>query len=185
MAITVFVWDAHVDMYGHASLSIDGGAYVSWWPSGELEGKGHTKGNGMLGSRAMASTMKTDKRSEKRIPSWASAPITCLDEDAIGQWWGQQSGRSGTLADEKRDTRSNGRYNVLTSSCAGKVFEALVVGGLHKNPAADAIAGQLGLVISPNDIQDLAAALSGELGFWDTAKFAIPTDVRNAWNYLL
>ena len=74
MSITVFVWDPGTDAYGHASLSIDGGAYVSWWPSDQKKGEGKLLGP-MLGSRAYSSTMKQDKLAEKRIPSWASAPI--------------------------------------------------------------------------------------------------------------
>ena len=87
MTITVFVWDPHVDMYGHASLHVRDGPYISWWPSPQTEGAGTKLGTSMLGSRAIASSMRQDKLSEKRIPSWASAPIDCLDEGAISTWW--------------------------------------------------------------------------------------------------
>lgn len=184
MAITVFVWDPHVDMYGHASLSVQDGPYISWWPSSQLSGAGAKVGTGMLGSRAVASSMRQDKSSEKRIPSWASAPISCLDEEAIAGWWKKLSGRSGQPLDEKTPKLSNGRYNVLTTSCAGVVFEALVVGGLHKNPLAGALASQLGTVISPDDLKDIADALSGQFGTLSAFKYVIPTDVRNAWKYL-
>ena len=185
MTITVFVWDPHVDMYGHASLHVRDGPYISWWPSNRVEGAGAKVGTGMLGSRAIASAMRQDKASEKRIPSWASAPIDGLDEAAIAAWWKKLSGRSGLPLDEKTPRFSNGRYNVLTTSCAGVVFEALVVGGLHKNPMASAVASLLGTVIAPNDLKDIADALSGNFGTLDAVKYVVPTDVRNAWTYLL
>ena len=185
MAITVFVWDPHVDMYGHASLSVHNGPYISWWPSQHTEGLGAKVGLGMLGSRAIASSMRTDKLNEKRVPSWASAPISCLDEQAISRWWKQLSGRSGQALDEKSPNLSNGRYNVLTTSCAGVVFEALAVGGLHKSPLASAVASRLGKIVAPNDLKDVADALSGHFGTLNAVKYLVPTDVRNAWKYLM
>lgn len=185
MPITVFVWDPHVDMYGHASLSVDNGPYVSWWPSGQLEGAGAKTGKHLLGSRATASSMRRDKVSEKRVPSWASAPISCLDEQAIALWWKKLSGRSGLPLDEKSPNLANGRYNVLTTSCAGVVFEALVVGGLHKSALASAVASRLGKIVAPNDLKDVADALSGHFGALHAVKYLVPTDVRNAWKYLL
>ncbi len=185
MTITVFVWDPHVDMYGHASLSVQNGPYISWWPSKQTEGAGAKVGTGMFGSRAIASSMKRDKLNEKRVPSWASAPISCLDEKAISDWWKKLSGRAGQPIDEKTPNLSSGRYNVLTTSCAGVVFEAMVVGGLHKNALASAVASRLGTVVAPNDLKDIADALSGQFGTLDAVKYLVPTDVRNTWKYLL
>ena len=187
MAITVFVWNPHVDMYGHASMHIQNGPYISWWPTANASNAKGRNISTMVGSYAFVNTIRDDKASEGRSPSWASAPITCLDEEAIKLWWIKFSGCPKDKESGGFQTTSN--YNVLTTSCSGVVFRALAEGGLHKQWLASTIAQNLGTVISPPDIKDLASALSGEMGIWDTAQFMAidaiaPGDVRDAARYL-
>lgn len=187
MSITVFVWEPHVDMYGHASMHIKDGPYISWWPTSAASTDLGRKTHPMLGSYAFVNSMRQDKASERRPPSWASAPISCLDEGAIAAWWRLFSGCPPNKARGGFQTAST--YNVLTTSCSGVVFRALVEGGLRRHWMASSIAADLGAVISPADIKDLASALSGEMGFWDTAGFMAldslaPGDVRDVVRYL-
>lgn len=184
--ITVFVWDPAVDMYGHASMHIQDGPYISWWPGEQTVGKKGSKGGAMLGSYAFVNSMRGDKSSEGRPPTWASAPITCLDEEAIKTWWSKFSGCPPDKL--KGEFQTSATYNVLTTSCSGVVFRALVAGGLRKHGLASAIAANLGGVVSPEDVKDVASALSGEMGFWDTARFmaidaVVPGDARDIVKY--
>lgn len=187
MPITVFTWDPHVDMYGHASMHIHNGPYISWWPTSTASTTAGRKISPMFGSYAYVNNMKGDKASEGRPPSWASAPITCLDEQAIEKWWRLFSGCA--PGQEAGAFKTTATYNVLTTSCSGVVYRALMEGGARKNWLASSIAQNLGNVISPIDIKDLASALSGELGFWDTTKFmltdaVLPGDIKDAVRYL-
>lgn len=185
MSVYVYIWDQHVDMYGHAALSINHSLYISWWPSKAEEGKGSLKGKSIIGSRAISSTMKNDRISEgNRIPSWVSAPIDGLDESSMEMWWYKKIGQKYCAPTGKKPSLTPSRYNVLSTSCSGVVFEALEVGkGFAKFPKAAAIATRAGSVITPINVKDIAAAMSGELGFWDTAKHAVPGDMRMMWNY--
>lgn len=182
MSITVFVWDPNADAFGHAAMQIDSGPYISWWPNRDRPTE---KGRSlyMFGSYAYVNSMKRDKAAEGRVPSWASAPITNLDEAAMKLWWTKFSGCP--IGKERGEFQTNSRYNVLTTSCSGVVFNAMVAGGLHKNFLASSIASSCGNIVSPPDIKDIASALSGELGFLDTTRFlalnaVVPNDVRDA-----
>ena len=182
MPVTVFVWNPNNDAFGHAAMQIDSGPYISWWPNRDRPtSKGQNVGY-MFGSYAYVNSMKGDKEAEGRPPSWASSPIKNLDEETIKIWWNKFSGCP--KGKERGEFHTNSRYNVLTTSCSGVVFNAMVAGGLHKNFFASAIAASCGNVISPPDVQKIASALSGELGFWDTTEFltlnsVMPNDARD------
>jgi len=167
VAITVFVWNPSVDAYGHAAMQIAGGPYISWWPSIDLPTISGILTNSMFGSYAYVNTMAEDQGAEKRPPSWASAPITCLDEQAISSWWKKFSGNPRNSG----GYQSLGKYNVLTTSCSGVVYTALLEGGLRRHPMAFAVSANVGAIVSPADVKDVASALSGELGTRSTAKY--------------
>ena len=182
MSTTVFIWDPNADAFGHAAMQIDSGPYISWWPN-PTPPSGKAGGiRNMFGSYAYVNSMKGDRASEGRAPSWASAPIKNLDEAAMQLWWTKFSGCP--KGKERGEFQTNSRYNVLTTSCSGVVFNAMVAGGLHKSFLASAIASSCGGIISPPDVKEIAAALSGEIGFFDTTRFlglnaVIPSDVRD------
>lgn len=85
MAATVFVWDMFKNWgVGHASLYLSGGngsIYVSVWP------QMHNLQSGIL-SHAKIHFINADKLADG-TPSWASKPITDLDESKVIKWWGR------------------------------------------------------------------------------------------------
>ena len=76
MAATIFVWAPHGKQIGHASLGLSDGTYISWWP-------GSDDPKDVLDSTARSYGMRNDKKEEKGIPTYASAPINNLNEHVI------------------------------------------------------------------------------------------------------
>ena len=72
--LTVNVWDSSEDGWGHASITLDDGTYISWWPDDDAEGK-IGKSDGPLGNIYDASAIKNrtyedDFSDEKKREPW-------------------------------------------------------------------------------------------------------------------
>jgi len=137
MAVTIFVWDMFKYRagdgvgVGHASMSIQGqrgSVYISFWPAA------HTLRAGWS-SPATLHFINGDIRADGK-PSWASKPITSLDESAIIRWWSQI--QRNPLIDYKHKTpfqisgaahaADGSTYSILTNQCSTTVVKALMAG---------------------------------------------------------
>ncbi len=137
MAVTVFVWDMFKYRpgdgigVGHASLHLHGdkgSIYVSFWPAAHSPKAGWS-------SPGVVHFINGDIKADGQ-PSWASKPITSLDEDAIIAWWSKI--QSNPLLDYQHKTpiqnngaarASNGNtYSILLNQCSTTVVRALMVG---------------------------------------------------------
>eukprot|EP00920_Eleutheroschizon_duboscqi_P022673 GHVT01055169.1.p1 GENE.GHVT01055169.1~~GHVT01055169.1.p1 ORF type:complete len:151 (+),score=1.53 GHVT01055169.1:119-571(+) len=122
---TVYVWYPNVDRYGHSSLRLNDGTYISWWPRSKSKKDGTPA---MLGGEpGVCSTFEEDKDAESTRPNdpkepdeTIQIPSTALDENKIRRWWNNYSGN----------------YNGVSNNCATIVYTALREGGGHfKMPA--------------------------------------------------
>lgn len=199
MSVTIFVWKPKSGNIGHASLKVDGGVYVSWWPNpsgaGVAVGTAQKKGDAapMFGSTAVASSMAFDRRAEadKRIeenrnPDWASAPIKGLDEGQINRWYRELSPSSPLGPSRHTPLATVGQYNLWDRQCASTVVQALLVGGLTPTrfPLAAAVLAKVSY-ITPLDVIDIASAMSGEIGVVGAATALLTPSARNLIPYLL
>lgn len=194
--LTVFVWDmSPSDPAGHASMYIrkrEGGGkgtYISWWPEHFRNdvGLGGVRGGGVLawGGAAYANTMREDKKFKQRLPDYASAPIKCLDEDAILTWWNEIRPKNNQCRMSYSE-QDNTHYDLARMSCATIVMRALLKGGAGNiaEPGIPVVAtaakGLLGAVfgvvgsvlgemtvgnaISPLDVKRYARVIAGSQG---------------------
>ena len=138
----VFVWEPRGTNIGHASLALNDGTYVSWWPGG---------------AGAMSSSMTEDKQQEGQIPDWASAPIRGLDEAAMSAAWREISGRMPGWRPDRRDVKSaTGEYDFAINNCSDMVLNILKAGGLlTRYPATRSLAA---IVVTPLLIKRIAIA---------------------------
>lgn len=115
MALTVYAWTPHVDHYGHASLELSDGTYISWWP--RTKSKKDTRSPALLGGEPGArSTYEEDVNAEEKDPDEAiTIPSKALNENKIKSWWSSYKGN----------------YNVITNNCCNMVYNALRQGGAH------------------------------------------------------
>ena len=113
----VYVWRPGVDIYGHASLQLENGTYISWWPRAKEDRKAKVQGTSlaMLGDRPAAKlTYKEDEGEEgKRPEERIQLPRGALKEGKIWSWWSSYKAM----------------YNVATNNCATVVYRALCEGG--------------------------------------------------------
>lgn len=137
MPVTLFVWDMFKYRagdglgVGHASMWIqgkNGSIYISFWPAA------HTLRAGWS-SPATLHFINGDITADGK-PSWASKPITTLDEAAIINWWSQI--QPNPLLDYKHKTpfqksgamhavRGN-TYSILSNQCSTTIVRALTIG---------------------------------------------------------
>ena len=160
MAI-LFVWYPKGQNVGHATLALDGGAYVSWWPGGPVRGKVSTRG-------ATAMGISGDRKAEGSAPDYASPPLTALDEGAMAAHWSKLSGRlpgrePHAIAQKPRDI-PNGNYDLFSKSCAGVVLDVLIAGGMFAKYPVTASMVARNPFITPLLLKDLAEAMAGETG---------------------
>jgi hypothetical protein len=105
-----------------------------------------------------------DKKAEKRIPDYASAPILGLDEAAIATWWDQVAAKgpsnSGPVGNEMRIKKNTATYAVFANNCSAMVIRGLLVGGAWKNPRFASVVGN-NPVMTPRAVKDAAEALTG------------------------
>ncbi|XP_041365217.1 uncharacterized protein LOC121380463 [Gigantopelta aegis] len=111
----VYIWFPKGDLYGHASLELSNGKYISWWPDEEKDRKLLT----VFGSshKSFEDDVKTKKRDPDKI---FNLDHLKYDEENIEDWWIEWSDR--------------GRYFMLGTNCCWVVYKALRFGGAPLSP---------------------------------------------------
>jgi hypothetical protein len=154
--ITVFVWnmlERSGHRAGHAALLVQR-TYISWWPEDRSDSIHWFRG-GRFASFSAPSfnhTIKEDKIAEGRLPSYASPPIRCLNEQKILSWWENIRPKNNSCK-ISYDENENIAYDLTRMSCATIVYKALVAGGCID------IAGDISRVVSEG-----LTILSGAIG---------------------
>jgi hypothetical protein len=137
MAVTVFVWDMFKYRsgdgigVGHTSMYIHGGKgsiYISFWPSA------HSLRAGWF-SPGVVHFINGDIKADGK-PSWASKPISTLNEPAIISWWSRVQHNPLLDYRHKTPTQVSGAahasagntYSILFNQCSITVVKALMVG---------------------------------------------------------
>ena len=148
--LTVYVWDASHDGWGHASIKLDDDTYISWWPQVDDRDGKFKDGEGPLSNIYDApheknQTYEDDCNGEDgRYPDW-SKYIGGLDEDAIKTWW-----------DEFNDDDDN-LWSTFSQNCSTVVAEALRRGGA-KTPWWDLVNGW-NIIWTPQDVRRYAESI--------------------------
>jgi uncharacterized protein DUF4157 len=119
-----YVWDPHVDAFGHASLKLCDGTYISWWPADD----GTTKQQLWTGRPGEPHDFATDIGPEptgegKGPDATYDLGCNCLDEEAIKRWYRKNFSRA-------RDPK----WAVLRNSCSDIAHQALNEGSSLANP---------------------------------------------------
>jgi RHS repeat-associated protein len=111
---TVYVWLPKDNAYGHASITLDDGTHISWWPA--VEGRDRNKFiNNIYSAPANDNqTMGDDIFMEGRDPDYTKN-IIGLDEQSISSWWEKFKGSN--------------QWKTLSQNCSTTVAEALKAGG--------------------------------------------------------
>ena len=143
------MWDfrGYTEAWGHSSLRLSNGRYVSWWPS-----KTYSKLSAVVQLKSPVPADRNrsyddDVAGEEQDPDNVYR-IPGLDEAAIDAWW--------------ISFKSSHEYVLTTQNCSTTVKDALKAGGAWERLSEeqrenfDAIA-----VWTPKDIDDLCKALKG------------------------
>ena len=115
--LTVHVWHykGSTDAWGHASITLDNGTHISWWPS--PSGRDYTFGQSVPIYSAPPNdpqALTDDINLEGQLPD-VEIVINGLDEAAIDAWW--------------QNYRKNNRWKTFGRNCATTASDALKAGG--------------------------------------------------------
>jgi Domain of unknown function (DUF4157) len=122
MNAEVYIWNPHVDGYGHAAIKLCDGTYISWWPAGA-----GTKAQQYWTGRPGGSHSYADDigpGGEGKDPDATyDLGCNCLDEDAIKKWY-----------DDNFLSSPDPKWAVLKNSCSDVAHHALNEGSSVTNP---------------------------------------------------
>ena len=78
----VYIWypSWNEKQLGHASLTLNDGTHISWWPTGKIQGKKSKKNPREVGP------LEEDIKLEGRKPD-KTFEVTGLDGNRIKRWW--------------------------------------------------------------------------------------------------
>jgi len=111
--LEVYVWEPTKTTWGHASMRLDDGTYISWWP--QRAGKSKCNCGYIFTSPAYQNrNYYQDKRDEGRPPDKAYR-IRNLNEEKIREWW----------ENWKKDLD----WSSLSRNCSTTIAEGLKAGG--------------------------------------------------------
>jgi hypothetical protein len=173
VTVTIFIWmpkaslDRKQRSVGHASLHLGTKKqYISFWPENDSV------------KRAVGHNMGADRKYEcGNLPDYASAPIACLDEEAISAYWKQVKVGSRTAPYQGGQAKMESRedadsYEIFGKNCSKVVMDCLIAGGALKNNRVTTLYSE-GATITPIDIRQIAEILAGERGEVGGASFPI------------
>jgi RHS repeat-associated protein len=152
--LVVHIWNfaGSADAWGHASMTLDDGTHISWWPSGnDRRGSLYPSTPLYTAPANDPQTMDDDVQLEGRIPD-RDIRIDGLDEAAIKKWW---------IA-----FKAANKWKTLTQNCSTTAAEALSAGGARK---FSILGGGFPIhgVWSPEDVANYAKSTNNGIERWN------------------
>ena len=117
MAVKIYIWteEGMLERWGHVSMSLGDGTYISWWPEGH--DKKSIKNNPVMCPVVENQTQQQDVKLEgKAADKVVTISGVKLDEAAIKTWYQMFS-----ASDEK--------WSAFGNNCSAVVYKALKEGG--------------------------------------------------------
>ncbi|HOH62334.1 MAG TPA: RHS repeat-associated core domain-containing protein, partial [Bacilli bacterium] len=151
--LKVFIWRFTGSLsgqnWGHASMMLDNGEYISWWPNTDTKDT-IIEYNLLIKSIYTAKayekrTYKQDEEEEKHSPDFV-IDIQGLDEDAILKWW--------------NDFKTNNYWKTFSQNCSTTIADGLAAGGGDKYSSFMA---SWNIIWKPNDVEDYAKSIKAGL----------------------
>ncbi len=142
--LTVYLWNYHGSLeWGHASISLDDGTHISWWPNNRPNGAPKIP---IYSAPAFPNQKLADdiEFEGQQLPDW-QIPIEGLDEDAIADWWSK--------------FRKKNKWKTFSKNCSTVAGKALRKGGGDKGNWWTAH----NIVWTPNDVRRFAQEINREL----------------------
>ena len=135
----VYIWSytGSGGNWGHASLMLNDGTYISWWPGEPRDGK---MPNGKIPDLYSAPALPPDLARDQELEGTTPTIIHLdnLDEDAIKKWWNK--------------FRQKNKWKTLSQNCSTTVARALDAGGGRRR----APFAPHHFVWTPADVEDYA-----------------------------
>ncbi len=149
--LEVYVWTyrGKNEAWGHASMKLDDGTYISWWPEGETADSIPLVENIYTADAIKNRTFAQDVVGEDgRMPD-VTISINGLDENAIAVWWNQF----------KNDP--NNKWKTLSQNCSTTVAEALKTG--NASTLWWDFWSSWNIVWTPAEVEEFARAINKKL----------------------
>lgn len=141
----VYIWNPHVDGYGHAAIKLCDGTYISWWPAGGANSKAEQYWSGRPGGQhSYADDIGPDGENQAPDATY-DLGCNCLDEDRIKKWY-----------DTNFIKNPAPKWAVLKNSCSDVAHQALNEGSSFTNPCYLSISHS-NLFWKPKDLGAYAA----------------------------
>ena len=141
--LTVHIWDyrGSSEAWGHASMTLEDGTHISWWPSGQNRESIPFISEIYTAPANDPQTYNDDVRLEGQAPD-KQIEIKCLDENKIKQWW--------------LVFKTTHKWKTLSQNCSTTVADGLKAGG-----GADNVSWGVShnIVWKPNDVKAFAQAI--------------------------
>ena len=144
--LTVNIWKyrGSTDAWGHASVTLDNGRYISWWPGANR--RGPLKYLDIYSAPAIPDQkFMRDVVLERQAPDYRIR-IEGLDEAAIEQWWD--------------DFLQSNEWKTLSQNCSTTGADALKAGGAAKYANWWRLHN---MVWTPNDVKALTESINRSL----------------------
>ena len=149
--LEVYIWTyrGKNDAWGHASVKLDDGTYISWWPEGENRESIPLVEDIYTADAIKDRTFVQDVTGEDGRSPDVTIPIHGLDEVAIAIWW------------DAFKNDPNNKWKTLSQNCSTTVADALKAGNAS-TPWWD-FWSSWNIVWTPADVEDFAHAINRKL----------------------
>jgi hypothetical protein len=110
--LDIHIWNyqGSNEAWGHASMTLDDGTHISWWPDNPVPPEFPLYSAPAFPNQSYADDVAFEGRGPDHV-----IPISGLDEAAIKAWWG--------------DFKSKNKWSTLSQNCSTTVADALDAGG--------------------------------------------------------
>lgn len=150
-SVSVNIWSyrGKEEAWGHASLTLSDGTYISWWPQGQGRESIPFVSQVYSAPAIIPRSFDDDVRAESVVPDvFVYIPSSLLDEASIRNWWGTFS------------SNPDSRWQTLQQNCSTTVKDALVAGGAWNILGGREFDNWGDIFVwSPNDVERFATAI--------------------------
>lgn len=142
LKVNIWNYRGSADAWGHASITLDNGTYISWWPGAKRSYA--LPGLPIYSAPPAMENFAKDVEWEGQNPD-VTVQIDGLDEAAIQKWWDA--------------FKNNNQWKTLTNNCSTVSANALAVGGADQYSAKDGRFSKP-IVWSPKDVFDYVNSIN-------------------------